>query len=52
MRDFKLFKSILQTAQCRFSDEKYEELILGVAKGKVKKEEIALFFKNAQKKKS
>lgn len=30
-----------------FSDEKYQELILGVAQGKVKKEEIALFFQNS-----
>ncbi len=30
-----------------FSDKKYEDLILEVAKGNTKKEEIALFFQNA-----
>ncbi len=30
-----------------FSDKEYEDLILGVAKGEIKKEEISLFFKNA-----
>lgn len=30
-----------------FSDKDYENLILGVAKGKVKKEEITIFFQNA-----
>ena len=34
----------------KFSDKQYEKLILGVAKGEIKKEEIALFFQNGNEK--